>query len=486
MVALARDGADLSALDGFETSGIAGTSIAMDFSWGMARWLARRHPRAVSLSEDGGDASDRLGATLPRFLPFLEERSLVDSGVDVRTWLEAALPRGTRDGGLRFLVDRLDALPWDDAAKGELWDSLGLLVRWALGAKGPSRTFLRLPAGRPFVDAGPLVVRRDVSIAGSCASAPSPRRVTRADGERFLDAARAAVGVRYRELYSFTWGNPADVFVADCGRGLAVWCCGLLPERRLPLRAGYGFLLVRNGVPVGYGDAYALGDRLDLSFNVFYAFREGESAYTYARTIAFFVALLGTRSVWVDPYQIGAHNEEAITSGAFWFYRKLGFRCAGKAEESLVRREEARAAAAPGHRTSARTLRRLARAPLTLDLPGASPHAWDGFSLDALGLAVQRRMAASGLSPDGFRARAARYVARTLGLSGRPRSPEARALSGLAPVLDLLLGRPRLDASAKAELLGAVRAKAGRSEVPFVRALARSPLLPTLVSAGRP
>jgi hypothetical protein len=36
--------------------------------------------------------------------------------------------------------------------------------------------------------------------------------------------------------------------------------------------------------------------------------------------------LLGVEVFSLDPYQIGHENEEGIESGAFWFYRKLGFR----------------------------------------------------------------------------------------------------------------------------------------------------------------
>jgi len=35
---------------------------------------------------------------------------------------------------------------------------------------------------------------------------------------------------------------------------------------------------------------------------------------------------MGTTCVSVYPYQLGHDNDEAIESGAFWFYRKLGFR----------------------------------------------------------------------------------------------------------------------------------------------------------------
>jgi hypothetical protein len=51
---------------------------------------------------------------------------------------------------------------------------------------------------------------------------------------------------------------------------------------------------------------------------------------------------MGTTCVSVYPYQLGHDNEEAIESGAFWFYRKLGFR-PGRADlERLAEREEAK------------------------------------------------------------------------------------------------------------------------------------------------
>jgi hypothetical protein len=478
MATLARRGTDLASLDDFRTVGIGGTSLTMDFSWGMARWLARRHGAAVSIAWDETEGAGGLAAALSRFLPFLPERSLADAGIDYETWLRAALPRGTRDGGLAFLLAQFDSDEEDDVRRAGSWDSLRLPIRWRLGMSSASRTLARLPVTRLFIDAGPLLSRREVSLASECEEwSVRVRRLPAAEGRAFLDVARAAVAVRYRELYAFTWGNPRDVVCADVGRGLSIWCCGLLPAHRLPLRGGYGFLIVRNGVPIGYGDAYALGDRLDLSFNVFYAFRDGESALAYARTVAFFGSFLGARSVSIDPYQIGRENEEAIESGAFWFYRKLGFRSADPAVEAVVRREEARNARRPGRRTPPATLRRIAGAPLLFDLPGPES-LWSRVSLDRVGIAIQRRLAGSGLSPERFRRVSEKKVARALDLDASGHSPRvSRALRGLAPVLHLVPGLSRLGEDDKAALRALVRRKSAAREVLFVREMASSRLL---------
>ena len=62
---------------------------------------------------------------------------------------------------------------------------------------------------------------------------------------------------------------------------------------------------------------------------------------------------LGVTSFSIDPYQLGFENEEAIASGAFWFYRKLGFRPTDRGVARLVAREEERLAADPAYRSLA-------------------------------------------------------------------------------------------------------------------------------------
>ena len=95
----------------------------------------------------------------------------------------------------------------------------------------------------------------------------------------------------------------------------------------------------------------------------------------------------------VYPYQLGDQNEEAIKSGAFWFYRKLGFRPGRRELLALTQREETKIASKRGYRTSARILRKLAAAHVFYELGEGEQGLWDTFSVRNIGLAVQRRMA---------------------------------------------------------------------------------------------
>jgi hypothetical protein len=460
---LADGGEDLSPLDDPAVSGLVGVPIAMPFSWAAASWLARRDPDRLRVDWDAEDLPDRLAAFLPRFVPGLEEQARVDANVPFRDYVDAA--RGSTPDAA-WLVGCLAALPYPVSVSAELWEAIGLQLTWQ-PRRADARGLARFPSPSPFCSDAPLLSRRDVSVAAELA-APPPHIVHLSvpQGAAVLDAARAAMAVRYRELPAFSAGDPAAVFRADVGRGVSIFVTGLARDQRLPLRAGFGTLFARNGVLVGYGDLHAAFSRADVSFNVFYAFRDGESAWLYARLLAVCRAVTGAAQLSVDPYQIGLGNEEAISSGAFWFYRKLGFRSSAPSLERLATREEARLVVSPGRRTSPALLRRLTTAPLLYDVPGETCQLPDAFRLRDLGLAVASRMAASGLAPDAFRTRVARRLARVLGLQPLDSRIQA-ALQGLAPVLTLLDDLTSWTAAEKRALAALVRAKAARDELRY-------------------
>ena len=341
-----------------EVSGIAGTEVDMIFSCDFVRWLAQRFPRQVRIDRDERPDSDRIGAVLTHVMPMLIEEVVDAHPPYFETLLKHGLP---------WLLDHVTA---------DQYDSLGLWIRWKFGAAN-SRTLMRRKPRRIFYRNGPLLARRDVSIERELAGPRMPiTKLSRRDGEKALEMVRAALATRYRELYNFTFGDPSTIISADAGRGLEILLFGLRPERRLPLRAGFAPVLFRNGVPIGYGDAFGLCERMEVSFNIFYAFREGESAYAFARLLKLYRQVFGSTVFTVAPYQIGFENDEAIEAGAFWFYRKLGFRSTDPQIERIAMREEARIADDPDYRTSRRVLRTLARSSMAY---GARD--WDHFRI---------------------------------------------------------------------------------------------------------
>src|SRR5690242_9959425 len=348
---LRAGGADLSPLDDESVAGIAGTDIIETFTYEIATWLSQHYD--LEIYWDGDINNARLANTWPRFIPLLDEDGFVEPDVSYRSWLQAA---AAGENELKWLLARFASRAAPERQKAELFESLELPIRWDLRDLPVTRTLARRPPPTLFYHDAPLLRRSDVNLARELAMPLRLNPLSKSESARILDMARAALTVRYRSLYGMTFGAP-PVYQADVGRGVQIFAWGLPPDRRHPLRTySCGFTL-KNGVPVNYLEAIALFDWVEVGFNVFYAFREGETAWIYAHVLRALRALLGISCVSIYPYQIGADNEEAIKSGAFWFYRKLGFRPGRPDLAALVEKEEKKIAARPDYRTPARTLR---------------------------------------------------------------------------------------------------------------------------------
>jgi hypothetical protein len=223
-------------------------------------------------------------------------------------------------------------------------------------------------------------------------------------------------------------------------------------------------MFFKNGVPAGYVELLSLFERAEVGFNLYYTFREGESAWLYARILRLYRQVLGVTCFSVDPYQIGHQNPEAVDSGAFWFYRKLGFRPADPEVARLVEREERRMGRSPGYRSSKATLERLANGYL-LYSDAADGRAWDRFRVRNIGLAVEREIASRYRGdPHAMRQAAQAKAAGILGVKGS---------NDLALVLSLIPELAKWTAEEKAAAVKILRAKEGGPEAHYLRLMQR-------------
>ena len=483
-------GADMSDFDDFDTSGVAGTSMQDTLSFEAARWLVRRIPRHVTIAWKDYEEERAMGATWPRFIPLLAEDSDVEANIPWRRWLDAARG-GERD--LPWLIRQFEQLKLERneaeraRARIELYDSLRIPIRWDLGNLKLSRTRNWSRPRKTFFHKEPLISRKDVSLAREFARpAAQLKRVSLRDGESVMRLIREVMVVRYRELYGTTLGDPRSVVRADVGRGVVIYLWNLPPERRLPLRAYVAGFTLKNGVPINYIEAIGLCEWIEVGFNTFYTYRQGETAWIYAQALRCLCAMTRATTISVYPYQIGQNNDEALDSGAFWFYRKLGFRSGNPELEELARSEEKKIAADPQHRTAKRILKRLAEAHLFYEVVrehGAKSRnasgPWDNFSTRNLALRVNRRMARN-FGGDSVRIREASVsaVTRALSLDTR-RWPDAeiRSLENWSLVLALI---PRLSSwtsEEKRALEKIIRSQSGRNEMGYLHRTQRHPSL---------
>ena len=355
---------DRDPLEDPEISGIAGAGLSTNFSYDVAQSLAARYP--LHIDWENYEHSDRLGPVLARLIPLAGEYAAVEPHVDWRYWFERA--RGT----VKWLLAHVDR---------QTYDLLEVPLRWELGDSFATRSRTRILRRRIYYHRSPFLKRSEISLDREFA-APKTTMTRIARPQKILNTILDTSAVRYRELWGFTHPDAAHVYHADFGRGVDFYFFGVPPEWRLPLRAYHAGMFFKNGVPIGYVEGLSLFERMEVGFNLYYTFREGETAWLYAQILKIFREQLGVTCYSVDPYQLGHENDEAIDSGAFWFYRKLGFRSTSNKLAALIEREESRIAANREYRTPPATLRRLAEAPL---IYGGGKE-WDQFDLRKLPL----------------------------------------------------------------------------------------------------
>jgi len=462
-------GADLSPLDNPEVSGIAGTYVTDSFTYHIVRWLFERYPAQVKFDWEWFEDESRLAATWPRFMPLLEEDAFVEANVPYVEWLRAASVKGRGLNELAWLMQRFESISLTERA--ELYDSLKLYVRWTPSYKA-TRTGMKLPIRDVYYHRQPLIQRRDISLRDELES-PSPalKRLSVQEGQAILDMTRETSTMRYRELYGFTHGDAKRVSQVSIGRSVELFLIGVSPGLRLPLRAYHAAMIFKNGVPIGYFEGLSLFERMESGFNLYYSFRDGETAWLYARTLSVFRHLLGVTTFSLDPYQIGYENEEGIESGAFWFYRKFGFRPTRPELLELTLAEERKMSRRPSYRTSKAMLRRLAGGPMIFELGEWTVGDWDRFTVRGLGLAVQRRMGARfGGDAQKMRAASVEKVARLLGIRRRDWSEvELSSLSDFAIVIDLIPNLNRWSDSERQAVADIILAKADVDEARYLK-----------------
>jgi hypothetical protein len=473
--ALRKTGADMDDFEPFEVAGIAGTEMEDTLSFDVASWLIKRMPGKVEIAWENYEHGRELGNTGPRFIPLLEDDAYVEADTPWRRWLEAA--GGKKNAKVVWwLIDRFEKLPLPSQQKAELYESLRVPLRWNLENSVITRTRNWKPVASVFYHSEPLINRSQVSLAEELARPPAQlKKLSRKQGEEVMDLIREVMLVRYRELYGTTLGDPASVVRSDLGRGVSIYLWNLPPDRRLPLRAYVAGLTLKNGVPINYVEAIGLCEWMEVGFNTFYTFRGGEAGWIYAQVLRCLCHLMGTTCVSVYPYQLGHDNEEAIESGAFWFYRKLGFR-PGRAElQKLAESEERKIAADPKYRTPARKLKRLAAGHVFYELPGSELRAWDRFSTRNIGLRVNRRMARDfGGDASLMREQSKRALERLLGVSTSSWTPlEKAAFENFALVLTQLPGLRAWTREEKRDLVRIIRAKAKPDEMPYLHLMQR-------------
>jgi hypothetical protein len=458
-------------------TGIAGTPIRYRFFWSTVRWLARRWPDRIEIDRSESEVADKLASVLPLLVTWAEAGALKELDPPAFAAIDRLRARG--ESAAAFFVRRIDAMPGDAFTREAFHDAIEPTYELKSGPDTPSRTRAKHAAAPMAYQRQPLRRARPDLRQELGRIYRAVRLASAREGGQLIELARGAMVTRSRDLDAFAYGNARDVHLVDDGGGLGFALIGVIPERRALVPATCGYLVLHNGVPIGYGEAFVTGRSATMTFNIFATFRGAEAAYTFARTLAMVRHMFGAESFSLDPYQLGKGNDEAIASGAWWFYYKLGFRPLTADARRLMRKELARMRANSAHRSSAVTLRALAKSHILFDLdrsrvPSMPPVA-------ELGLRVCDSLAARA---GGERERVLEECSReSMRLTG------VRSLRGFSAgerlawqrwsplVVFALPGVSRWSQAERRDLARVIRAKGGRDENEFIARFAAHPKL---------
>lgn len=450
-------------------TGIAGTNIHYSFFWPTAYWIIKRFPDYLTIDWAEFTNKNKLVDLLAILLHYSESLALDELSYKPREWLNRL--KGTRETDATFLIRRYAALRANSFTQEKLYEDLDIPMRLVSGPGTPTRTGAKLP-GMPVVFQTQSLSRTRPNLRQEIQKPPlRVRLLSLTEGQRLIDLAMEAMITRSRALDAFDYGDRNDVRLVDCGQGLFFACIGQIPERRLMLETVYGFLTIKNGVPIGYVLTSSLFGSSEIAYNMFETYRGAEAAPIFGRVLTMAHQIFGANAFFIPPYQLGHDNIEGLKSGAWWFYYKLGFRPEDMEVRRVMRLELELIKKNPQHRSSIATLQKLSSEPVFFYLNRSKQKVHAKIPLGKVGLRISRLLA------DRFgsdREKAVRTfdreAAHLLGVrtQGSWTVGERQAWERWSPLIVMLPGILRWRPEEKRALMQVVRAKGGRRESDFL------------------
>ena len=345
-----------------DNEGLPFTNIVTRFSPDFLQWLLQHPDLKVefdSFYEPSLPLNDILNITLPSLLKpettagLSNEELLAELGIPPAEYMP-------------FLMGQLAELKGNPLLKELFNDRMDAYVKLVPKNDIFSRAYNRIKFKEPYYHQN-LLKQFDVMQMINT-PLPEHRVPGTIEKEALYKTIRNAMALTVREIDPATFLQQDTIRLYNVGRGLTIAIYSMLPERQLPLETYLGGTFFKNGIPVSYAGIWIFGKLSRLGLNIFEPFRLGESGYILCQLIRVLKQAFGVTYFEIEPFQFGLDNPGGITSGAFWFYYKFGFRPVDKELKQLAIDEHLKIKSRKAYRSSEKTLLRFTESNLALNL----------------------------------------------------------------------------------------------------------------------
>ncbi len=343
-----------------ENQGLPYTDTITRFSPDLLSWLLiQKDIKAIfeSMPESALPINEVMNVTLPSLLK--EETT---AGLDFEGLMEVLHIKPPQY--VSFLLGQLGHL--DPLVRDIFMEHMDVFIRLVPKNQQYSRAFNRISIQKVYFQQEVLKQFDHLQLINE--PIPAALLMSKPDHQQLIKSIKYAMPLTQREIDTASYLDEDTVRLFKLERGIMVAVHGMIPQRQLPLESSVGFTLFKNGIPVSYGGTWIFGPRARFGLNIFDPFRGGESGYTLCQLLRVFKHVFNISYFEVESYMFGYANPEGISTGAFWFYYKYGFRPVNKELYRLAEQEQHKIKTRKNYRSSEKILVRFTQSNMALNL----------------------------------------------------------------------------------------------------------------------
>ncbi len=350
-------------------TGFLQTAIECNFSYTKVKFLVKTFPHQVSI-HSASSSIDTQKSVLKLLLPTVEYSKIHLGEKDLKSRINE-FSASSKLNDLEWLLNIIQQSSLDKKAQAFVYQQLGIFIHWKVFDKKDSVSFLRGASLPMYFHSKPLDRTNNFQeiIAQKL---PQPVNLNLKERQQLIHSAKMTLTYLYRETEPFTNANEDDITLFDLGKGISIALFGSTIDKRYSLESYIGYLVLKNNIPASYGGGWIFGERSQFGINILEAFRGGESGLIICELLRVYHQYFGVTRFVVKPYQFGLKNTEALKTGAFWFYYKLGFRPEDSSLKELAYKEEQAKQLNPFYKSDLSTLKKYTKSNLVLKLSDTS------------------------------------------------------------------------------------------------------------------